>query len=421
MTTNHIKQDCFHHYAIDNNGEIISIEAIQIDNRHNGYRCVSCGGAMIPVLGKIREHHFRHKTDVCSYESYIHKLWKHYIFEQWQRLSHIYVTYTVEHCCDKIKTCKLIAASKTTRCIGTFEQETIDLKEVYDTCEIEGVYGDYRADLLLYNSHNPDIVPTFIEIYYKHPCDEQKQHSGIPIIELKVTDDNLYLPQRLTESSTFIPGFGKRQIDNFGIVLYGFDRKRQVSHNVRRFYAYQDENGINHGKVDETSLSCHSLNEHLPNSILEVVVADDTAMSDSLFFEFGIRTAANYGIKIRHCIYCKYRGNRGYTCHLTINGDNESWLVNINDFSDIEFDKTNYTFICRHFYDYPIKNSAIIEKMPHVVWKNTAYIRKPSKNPTSAHLINKQRLYEVAMQHIQRTNDQSVKEMVKDVSTPNQF
>ncbi|MBR2772127.1 MAG: hypothetical protein IKD78_09010 [Bacteroidales bacterium] len=401
---NTIKQSCFHHYAIDNNGEITSIETIQIENRHNGYYCVSCGGAMIPVLGKIREHHFRHKTDTCSYESYIHKLWKQYIFEQWQKLSHLYVTYYVEYCCDKTKTCKLFAASKTLRCKGTFEKETIDLKEKYDTCEIEGVYGGYRADLLLSNSHNPDIVPTFVEICYKHPCDEQKQHAGIPIIELKVTDDNLHLPQRLTERPTLIPGFDKHPIDNYGIVLYGFDRKKQLGHNVRRFYIYQDENGINHGKVDDTILLCHSLDEHLPDSMLEVVVTEDNARNDSLLFEFGIRTAAKNGIKIRHCYYCRYHGNRGTTCRLHMDGNKGSWVVNINDFSDVEFDKTNYTFGCRWYYEWPIRSRVNAEEIPHIIWKNNKYAMKTVKVPANIIAkvnITEQRLNEIALQHIQ--------------------
>lgn len=401
---NIIKQDCFHHYAIGNDGEITSIGAIQIENRHNGYFCVSCGGAMIPVLGKIREHHFRHKTDACSYESYIHKLWKQYIFEQWQKLSHLYVTYSVEYCCDKTKTCKLLAANKTLRCSGTFKQETIDLKEKYDTCEIEGVHGGYCADLLLSNSHNPDIVPTFIEICYKHPCDEQKQHAGIPIIELHVTDDNLQLPQRLTESPTLIPGFGKRQVGNFGIILYGFDRKKQVSHNVRRFYVYQDENGINHGKVDEAVLSCNSLDDHLPHSILEVIVAENESMSDSSFFEFGIKTAAKNGVKIRHCNFCRYFGNKGTFCHLTMNGDKDTWVVNINDFSNTEFDKTNYTFMCRRYYEWPTKNRMNVDETPHILWKNNKYVLKPMNVPvkvTAKMNMTIQRLDEIALRHIQ--------------------
>lgn len=398
-----IKQNCFHHYAIDNDGEITCIKAIQVENRHSGYCCVSCGGAMIPVLGKIREHHFRHKTDACSYESYIHKLWKQYIFEQWQKLTHLYVTYGVEYCCDKTKTCKLLGASKKLCCGGTIEQETIDLKEKYDTCEIEGVYDGYRADLLLTNIRNPDIAPTFIEICYKHPCDEQKQHAGIPIIELKVTDDNLYLPQQLTEIPTLIPGFGKPHVGNFGVVLYGFDRKRRENHNVRRFYVYQDENGVNHGKIDETVLSCHFINDHLPNSMLEIVVAEDNAMSDSLFFEFGIRTAARNGIKIRHCYYCRYYGNRGTTCRLNMNVDKDLFVVNINDFSDAEFDKTNYTFICRRYYEWPIKSRMNVEETPHFIWRNNNYVHMPVRVPTKVTVksnITLQRLNEVALQHV---------------------
>ena len=182
-----IAHDSFYRHALDKEGRIVHVSEVNESNRHDGYRCVSCQCELTLALGKKNVHHFRHKTDACSYESYIHKLWKQYIFEQWQKLPHLNVTYSVEHCCEKIKMCKLFATSKTLRCNGTIEQETIDLKEKYDTCEIEGVYGGHRADLLLSSSHNPDIVPTFIEICYKHPCDEQKQHAGIPIIEIRVT------------------------------------------------------------------------------------------------------------------------------------------------------------------------------------------------------------------------------------------
>lgn len=399
-----IAHDSFYRHALDKDGRIVHVSEVTEDNRHDGYRCVSCLRELTPALGNKNVHHFRHKTDACSYESYIHKLWKQYIFEQWQSLPHLYVTYSVEHCCDKMKTCKLLAANKKIRCSGIIEQETIDLKEQYDTCEIEGVYRGFRADLLLSNSHNPDIAPTFIEICYKHPCDEQKQCAGIPIIELKVTDDNLHLPQQLTEHPTLIPGFGKHPVGNFGVFLYEFNRKRQLNHDVRRFRVYQDENGINHGKVDEDILTCHSLDEHLPDSILEVFIEEDNAMSDSSFFEFGIKTAVRNGIKIRHCIYCRYYGNRGGTCLLPINIDKDSWLVNINDFSNTEFDKTNYTLMCRQYYEWPIKNRVTIEESPHVVWKNNMYMRKPEKTPakvtTSANL-KIQRLHEIALRHIQ--------------------
>lgn len=398
-----ITHDGFFRYALNKESQIVHVSDVYEGNRRDGYKCVSCGCELTPALGPKNAHHFRHKTDACCYESYVHKLWKQYIFEQWQKRPHLYVSYYVEYYCDKISTCKLRDV-RSMVCNKSIELETIDLKEKYDTCEIEGSYGGYRADILLTNSKRPDIVPAFIEICYKHPCDEQKQHAGIPIIELKVTDDNLYLPQRLTENPTLIPGFSKRPIDNFGIVLYGFDRKRQVDHNVRRFYVYQDENGINHGKVDETVLSCHSLDEHLPDSMLEVFIDGDNAMNDSSFFEFGIRTAAKNGIKIRHCLYCRYYGNRVGTCQFNFRVGNDLWLVNINDFSNIEFDKTNYTFLCRRYYEWIIRSRVNVEETPYVVWKNNLYVQNPHKFPSIVNAkmnLTMQRLNEIALRHIQ--------------------
>lgn len=390
-----IAKESFYRYALNKDGQIVHVSEVNEENRHDGYRCVSCGCELTPVLGEKNAHHFRHKTDACSYESYIHKLWKQYIYEQWHKIEHLYVTYNVEHFCDKYATCKL----KIQRC-NTFTAETIDLKTIYDTCEIEGSYGGYRADILLKNSNNPDIRPTFIEVFYKHPCDEAKQNAGIQIIELKVFDDNLLLPLHLKEDSSLIPGYSHSTDNKHGVTLYGlygFVHKTESECKVRRFCVYQDENGINHGKVDDTILSCHDTYIHCPDSMMEIFVPEEVLARQRSFLELGIAIAGRYNVIIKHCLHCVFKGNRGKTCQMNLEIDKESFLININDFTDSEFDKTQYAYNCMNYGEMQLWKDKSIDCIPHMVWRNKSYISKPFNRPTTINgKINKEKLKSLA-------------------------
>lgn len=380
-----ITKDSYYRYALNNEGRLVPVSEVNETNRHNGYKCVSCGCELIPALGKKNAHHFRHKTDVCSYESYIHKLWKQYFYEQWQRQTHFYVLYVVERFCDKISECKL-RGNDTKKCKNGSFPERIDLKEKYDTCEIEGVYGNYRADLLLTNSNNPDVVPTFLEICYKHTCNEDKQKSGIPIVELKVVDDNIHWPQILLENRVKIIRTEGNQLTTMSVSIFGFERKKQIVHNVRRFCVYQDENGIIHGKVDDTVLSCSNLNEHAPDSMMEIFVREDDLPKDVSLFDFGIKVAARHGIKIRYCAICRFRGTKGKPCQITMSSKTESWVVNINDFSNIELDKTNYTYFCSGYREWILFDDRL-SCIPIVVWNNESYEKRAIGKPGTKFLI----------------------------------
>lgn len=372
-----MNKEGFYRYAVDDTGETVHVSTVNETNRHAGYRCISCGGVLIPVLGKKNAHHFRHKTDECSYESYIHQLWKQYVFDYWNKTQHWGVTYYVEFSCAKVSSCGLNKANNNLCCNDNRFTESIDLKGKYDTCTIEGSYGGYRADLLLSNSNNPEIIPTFVEICYKHPCDEQKQNSGIPIIEIIVKDDNLHLPQNFIESPAIIPGQSNNNVGGLVFILYGFDRVRRPTHDVRRFSVYQDECGVVHGKVDDETISCHSIGTHLPNSMMEIFVLETAINKNFSLFEYGIGVAAKYGIEIKHCRRCRFYGSRGRPCQVNLVVNKESIPVNINDFGDTELDKTNYAYMCsgyrvneKNFFDKHIKCA---------VWRNEEYIDKPAQ------------------------------------------
>lgn len=394
-----IEKDKNYRHAIDKNGNLIHVSAVTEESRYEGYHCVCCNGELVPVLGRKNAHHFRHKTDACSYESYIHKVWKQYIFDYWNEVDHFNVSFNVEQLCDKAPSCMLIKGRNTFECNSKFIIKTIDLKEKYDVCEVERCYGEFRADLMLSNSTNPDIVPTFIEICFKHPCDEQKRKSGIPIIELSVNDDNLHLPQPLKEKPSLFYEIGSNQVGDFGVTLYGFERKTTIQREVRRFYVYQDEYGINHGKVDDCITSCRDIDAHKPDDMMEIFVLEKKVRSINDYFVYGAMKANELGIKIRHCRLCKFWGNRGQSCQpkMRLNED-ESLIVNINDLSDLELDKTNYTYICPYYREWYFRNSLSKDSIPYVVWINNTYVRKTAKKPTNVNMNLKiSRLREIVL------------------------
>lgn len=58
------------HFALDANGNIIDInETKDIDDKQ--YFCPHCHNEMIAKRGDIRQWHFAHKTDKCSYDKYL--------------------------------------------------------------------------------------------------------------------------------------------------------------------------------------------------------------------------------------------------------------------------------------------------------------------------------------------------------------
>lgn len=87
--------------ASDSTGKIFSIEKITPENRASTqFFCVGCGAEMIPVLGSKKQHHFRHKEDCkCNFETYLHKLGKRGLKEQFdsQSQSQFNIQYFVDN------------------------------------------------------------------------------------------------------------------------------------------------------------------------------------------------------------------------------------------------------------------------------------------------------------------------------------
>lgn len=171
------------------NGQLVSIDEVPNGN-DCGCQCPACGKDLCARNnGTKRIHHFAHQSGAdCpgAVESSIHLLAKKVIKERFYDAGKSFLIQFVRECkCCNYETCQFADeyGCKKTMPIGPF-----DLKEHYDTCEEEVPEGDFRPDLLLMSSKHHD-DPIYIEVFYKHKCEENKLKSGKRIIEIKVKNE----------------------------------------------------------------------------------------------------------------------------------------------------------------------------------------------------------------------------------------
>jgi len=181
------------------------------------FTCISCGKTMKACIGKERRY-FRHEQEnvTCSNETYIHKLAKEIIKERFENSKTFEVEYSISASCDN-NSCKY----RGSRCMNKKEIIIEDLKSKYDTCSIETPVSKdghrFIADILLYKSDDSSIIPTLIEIQVHHECEENKKHSGFPIVEIAV--DNEEKAKNLLKTTVF------RENKYSNVVLYGFEKR----------------------------------------------------------------------------------------------------------------------------------------------------------------------------------------------------
>ena len=184
-----MNKDTYYRYALDDSGGVIHISEVNEGNRHNKYYCVSCGCELIPALGKKNAHHFRHKVDTCSYETYLHKLAKKKLKEKFDTNKEFEIVVQRKRRCERSGNCKF---ERKEVCFIQYDGK-YDLKDkgLYDLCTEEQAVlnGRFVADLLI-TSQNGTQKPLLIEIWVTHKSTEQKTQSGLPIIEIHIDSED---------------------------------------------------------------------------------------------------------------------------------------------------------------------------------------------------------------------------------------
>ncbi len=260
---------------------------------------------MNPHMGKVRRWHFVHKNaGNCSYESYLHKLAKAKIREAFLSSEHFWLSYNAKAICSL--ECPFIGFPKCER----NKLVEFDLRRYYDTCEIEATYHQYRADLLLTSSINPNIPPVLIEIMVTHKCTEYKIRDGVRIIEIPIQSeeqiDNIVNNCKITAVRD--NHYNYRYSNGRNITLYNFNKVESFDP-IGSFDGYAGcfsrKNTIvfwlnSQGQFGSFDCHCYEVSKKLPSNVHYYITEIATPFKE-IFQEFSKR-----GVKIRNCFLCKF-------------------------------------------------------------------------------------------------------------------
>lgn len=264
------------------NGQTVKIDDVTKESRKSSkFTCIGCGHEMVAVLGDIREHHYRHKNNEnCSHETYLHNLAKKRIKEIFDSQKSFFIHYKAINSCDLFNVCKLH------RCQRSFWQE-IDLKEFFNTCELEKVCGNFRPDVLLTHSEFPN-RRLFIEIHVNSPCSPEKIGSGIKIIEIDV----------LNEDSIIYPFHEK--LHNVHFYNFKFNRNIVPSTKLERFTCIQKAEKKNVHSL--AVINCTEIANHIDNARFDITIKNPKEDISTLIL--GYAHCVIRGIRVRNCRFC---------------------------------------------------------------------------------------------------------------------
>lgn len=357
--------------AVDETGSVLNIDSITNDNRgEHKYYCLGCDKEMVPVLSQRKEPHFRHKVnDLCNPETYLHNLAKKSLATKFETHRKFEVSYFVHNECPYVASCKIYSRFHGKECSGT-TLRTIDLKKYYDTCQIEGVYNGYRADVLLTDSKNPSVSPLFLEISVSHDCTLGKLGSGLRIIEIKVQKEADFkrpivenkgglAPMKVEPKRPYYYYSYQKESEPAFIKFHNFKRETQQTDLkiLDRFALLRD----GHISDEGYCVNCGEMNQnHLPETVFELNLlrSNDSFRPQPKFdfFNLAFSQAMLHGKPLRHCVYCFNYYNR---CTLpkefeVLNrrtGQKEmiTRQVPIRSFNDEQINKAELAYQCKNW------------------------------------------------------------------------
>lgn len=301
-------------------GRVTGIGDVTAENRASmQFSCLGCGKEMVAVLGKSKEHHFRHKeVGDCNSETYLHRLGKRVLKNKFDTQPKFLVKYYVQNECQKFEQCKLRERHHWQDC-NSVVLKTVNLKEFYDICEEEIYHKGFKADLKLSHSEYPDRNPVFLEVSVSHDCTPEKIDSGIRIIEIKINHENDAYGKVVENKGGLAPespmvyatsyfGGVNQQPPPSPIKFYNFKRKDCCpTHNFSKFYLTRNDDGIYRAawKTQTDTCQCTDFG-HEENACFEVTISEDKIPKKQYgrLYLLGLALAHKRGLGVKSCTLC---------------------------------------------------------------------------------------------------------------------
>ena len=219
-----------------------------------------------------------------------------------------FVQYYVVEKCSECSFCKLKGDLK---CKGDPKPvlKPLNLRKIYDTCNLEKGADKYIADLLLTNSQDNSIKPMFLEVFVTHKCTAEKIASGYPIIEIKINQkedaDNTIIENagEVVDDYLFMQSENQKTLPP--IVFYGFKRDVPFT-DYKQYFNFvltKQENG--ELTADCSVVACKEVESFAhENRALSLFVPKDE-LKDIDIYEIGMAKAQDSGLKVRDCSLCR--------------------------------------------------------------------------------------------------------------------
>lgn len=174
-------------YAIDENDIVINIQNLdrKPEVRLKRYYCLSCNKQLRPVLGDIRQKHFRHlHSNVCNNETYLHNLSKRLFFQIYSQCLETNTSFDIA--LNQKVECVACMANLDISCELEQKLKRYSLSSLFTKITLEKYCDGFIADVLLENEKE---VELFIEFAVTHSVSVEKVSSGKRIIEISITDE----------------------------------------------------------------------------------------------------------------------------------------------------------------------------------------------------------------------------------------
>ena len=300
-----MKGEIKYSYCLDENNHLVHIRDIDTkESTKHHYVCLECGNEMHPRKGKIKAPHFAHNPGVsCHGESYLHKLAKRKIMDNFMQLKGMRLIRRHEVSCENEYICPFYSRHY---CCNN-NSMTHNLKDYYDCCQEEVHIQGFIADLLLTNSNLESRKPVLIEVLVTHACEPEKIRSGLKIIE------TINIESEEDIDDIIRIGF----IEGKNCKLHGFKNLPNKKFNKRpidRFILHAT------GGATTESIYCRDANIKLrPDSKAELNINSDKLLNYMMSFYgrsqvlAGLIYLKSKGHDIRNCLLCKYYCRNDYS------------------------------------------------------------------------------------------------------------
>jgi competence protein CoiA-like protein len=306
-------------WAKNEQGETVDVLSLaEYPEQFTGpFHCINCSSELIPVLGKVRVSHFRHKVEseeFCNSESYLHALAKLLFVDGFKRAQAECRPYTVP--IEEVHQCTKWQNSLNYTCELGREKHDFDLARLFDTVEIERGVSGFVADVLLSNSKTKETL--LVEFCVSNECSPEKISSGLRIIEIKILSE-----ERLDQLLDGLGNLGEATtLHNFAETNVEHSECMKQCNLIAELFVV-DRCG--HGQIlrdaPEIVLPRSKSIDIVHRSSTRNIYEGDRLIAWGLDFENEASKAARQGVNVRACSICIHSSvvpaRLRYICKLT--------------------------------------------------------------------------------------------------------